>query len=92
MDDELREVLRSFESGLQSIDSRLRVIESRLTPQQAYPVEDVAQMTGYAVWTLRQACNQGRIPGAYKASDRSWRIPHASLEGIQGHGLPKQVA
>lgn len=91
MDDALCDVLRS-------IECRLLAIESRLTPQQAYSVEDVAELTGYAEWTLRQACNQGRIRGAYKASNRSWRIPHASLEDIKAKGLPsrdnlpKQVA
>jgi len=85
--DTLGELFRSV------VADELKAFEARLIPPQAHTVEDAAILTGYKEWTLRQACNKNRIRGAYKASDRSWRIPHTAIEQIQAYGLPsKQVA
>ena len=37
--------------------------------KEACTVEEVAEKTKYKPFTVRQACNKGRIKGAYKGRD-----------------------
>jgi hypothetical protein len=59
-----------------------------------YNVREVAEMTAkygvtsYKPWTIRDACNQGRVPGAKRHGGRSrWLIPHAAVMSILNEGL-----
>jgi len=77
----------------QSVDRRLLELHQLLTAdrgevvKEAYTVTEVAQRTRLASYTIRQACNTGRIKNAFKGDDRAWRIPHAALLDILNHGL-----
>lgn len=56
--------------------------------KKAYTPKEAAQLLSrYREPTLRQACNTGRIPEAFKVG-REWRIPHEAVERIASMGLP----
>jgi len=85
-----------LQAQLDDVKSELAEIKLLLTAErgevvkEAYTVEEVAKKTGYALFTLRQACNKGRIEGTYKGRDRAWRIPHAVVQDILNNGLPSE--
>ena len=56
--------------------------------QAAYTVSEAAELTKLSEWTVRNACNKGRIK-AEKSPDGQWRIPRDVLVKIQNEGLPK---
>lgn len=86
--------LDELESGISDLRTELAEIKELLVAErgeimkESYTVEEVAKKTKLASYTIRQACNTGRIQGAYKARDRAWRIPHSTLLTIQNEGLP----
>jgi hypothetical protein len=88
--------IKSVKSDMTEIKTELAQIKELLTAQkgevvkEAYTVEEVAEKTKYKPFTLRQACNKGRIKGAYKGRDHAWRIPHASLLDLLTNGLPPE--
>jgi len=56
--------------------------------KEAYTPKEAAQLLPrYKEPTLRQACNTGRIPDAFKVG-REWRIPDAAVARIASTGLP----
>jgi hypothetical protein len=55
----------------------------------SYTVSEVAEATGYSLWTLRHACNKGRIK-ADKGPNGQWRIKREQLLAIQNEGLPPE--
>lgn len=53
-------------------------------------VAELSQIYGpikYAAFTLREACNEGRIPEAFKQSNRNWAIPREAAQKILEVGL-----
>ena len=52
-----------------------------------YTTKEAAELTDYSEWTLRQACNTGRIK-ASKGPDDRWRISREGLEQLRTLGLP----
>jgi len=64
-----------------------RVLADDLPNRSFYWVCEVAEITDYKKWTLRQACNTGRIR-AEKATNGQWRIPREQVEEILEKGLP----
>ena len=76
---------------LDKISQRLSMIEARLPAQFAYSVPDSVKFLNgsYAEYTLRQACNKGRVKDAFKTiNGKEWRIPHTTLLDIASRGLP----
>lgn len=56
-----------------------------------YSVGEVARLTGYRPYTIRQCCNTGRIGDDWKVKDLrtgKWRISRDAVLWIQNHGLP----
>lgn len=53
--------------------------------KQSYTVDEVADRTGLAAWTIRQACNKHLI-SAEKVNEK-WRIPHSELVRVQNNGI-----
>ena len=86
--------LDELESGISDLRTELAEIKELLVAErgeivkESYTVEEVAKKTKLAPYTIRQACNKGRIQGAYKGQDRAWRIPQSVLLTIQNDGLP----
>ena len=91
-----RAAIKSLKADMTEIKTELAQIKELLTAQkgeivkEAYTVEEVAKKTNYKPFTIRQACNKGRIKGAYKGRDHAWRIPHASLLDFLTNGLPPE--
>lgn len=72
--------------------SELRLLLERshrlMLVKEWYTVDEAAEKTGYTAWTIRQACNKGRIKGAKKNTRSSkWRIPHESVKQVENEGL-----
>ena len=80
-----RTALKDLKGDLSQVKADLAQIKELLSAdrgevvKEAYTVEEAATRTKYKPFTLRQACNKGRIKGAYKGRDHAWRIPHASF-------------
>jgi hypothetical protein len=91
-----RTTLNDLKGDLAQVKAELAQIKEMLTAQkgevvkEAYTVEEVAERTKYKPFTVRQACNKGRVKGAYKGRDGAWRIPRASLLDIVNNGLPSE--
>jgi len=79
--------LADLEAGVAEIRQLLKA-QAGQTVKQLYTVNEVAERTGFSPWTLRHACNKGRIK-AQKGPDGQWRVPHDELVKIQNQGLPK---
>jgi CHAT domain-containing protein len=91
-----RTALKDLKGDLAQVKAELAQIKKMLTAQkgevvkEAYTVEEVVKKTNYKPFTIRQACNKGRIEGAYKGRDHAWRIPRNSLLDILANGLPPE--
>ena len=85
------EKIASMEAQLAKVHDLLQkqVKQARVSEKQSYAVTEVAKLTGYKAWTIRQACNRGRIKGK-KGDDGRWRVPHDELIRIQAEGLPAE--
>ena len=79
----------SLEAQLDEIRSLLKQERAAHAADKAFcTVQEVAELTKYKPWTIRQACNQGRIKGK-KGDDGRWRIPREEVHRLQQAGLPK---
>lgn len=61
-------------------------------PPKFYPewmtIHEAHLVSRVAEYTLRQACNLGRIVDCHKTENGSWRISRTEVEQIRDHGLP----
>ena len=86
--------LQEVKADVRQIKIEMAEIKQLLTAErdevikEAYTVREVAERTKYKPFTIRQACNKGRIAGAYKGKDHAWRVPNVSLRDILTNGLP----
>jgi hypothetical protein len=86
------------ETMLSAIDLKIDEIRQLVLEQRDsslrkdwYSVTEVARLTGYQPYTIRQCCNTGRIGDDWKAKDLrtgKWRISVDAVRSIQNHGLP----
>jgi excisionase family DNA binding protein len=62
--------------------------------KEFYSTREVAKRTGLAEYTIRQACNTGRIDAekAGNGKGSEWRIPHATLQQLLQSGLPSKTS
>ncbi len=77
----------------QDIIDRLDRLEKAQTlsiAKEAYTTEEAAERIGRSDWTVRQWCNKGQVPGAYKVRGKGrtgeWRIPHEAVVALQARG------
>ncbi len=82
------ERLAALESTLARIEKGLKASQAASPDKIAYTVSEAAELTKLSEWTVRNACNKGRIK-AEKSPDGQWRIPRDVLVKIQNEGLPK---
>ena len=98
-------IIENLEPLLKRIDQRLASIERQLAGNQPlmevvsrdqYSCNDVAQLSqthglqSYQPYTIRLACNEGRIPEALKMENGGWRIPRITVVRILEKGIPPQ--
>jgi len=88
-------------AAIERLEARIDEIFNTLTQEHGIPfekefysVDEVADrskqdgVTKYEAYTIRQACNKGRIPDAQKARrGQRWLIPHSALLRILSQGL-----
>ncbi|MEQ8853634.1 helix-turn-helix domain-containing protein [Gimesia sp.] len=83
------ERLHSIERQLTEVRSLLQRSHQQSIVKEFYTVKEAAEKVGLAPWTIRQACNKGRISDAKKhPRSGDWRIPHQSITQIQNEGMP----
>ena len=80
--------LAALESTLARIEKGMKAAQATSPEKHAYTVSEAAELTNLSEWTIRNACNKGRIK-AQKGPDEKWRIPRDELVKIQNEGLPK---
>jgi hypothetical protein len=89
---------------LKSINERLELILQHLThtplsealAKSAYSCRELARLSqthgvqSYAEFTIRLACNDGRVPEATKRENGTWSIPREGALRILQDGLPPE--
>jgi hypothetical protein len=89
---------------LKSINERLELILQHIvrTPlsetlsKPAYSCRELARLSqthgtqSYAEFTIRLACNDGRVPEASKRENGTWSIPRVAAQRILEDGLPPE--
>ncbi|MCY2987995.1 MAG: helix-turn-helix domain-containing protein, partial [Planctomycetota bacterium] len=85
------QAVASLEAQLAEIQGLLKkqARQAQAAGRKSYTVDEVAELTGFKQWTIRDGCNRGRIK-AEKSPDRKWRISQETLLKIQDEGLPKE--
>jgi hypothetical protein len=80
-----------MKAELAEIKAMLKQQQQLIQPveKQYYTVDEVAELTGHRPWTIRQACNRGRVKGK-KGDDGRWRVAHEQLVFLQENGLPAE--
>ena len=72
---------------------RRLVLEKRPAPEgkEWYDIKEAADETGFKPYTIRQACNVGRIKADWRRKHPRtgrWRIHRDAILWIRNHGLP----
>jgi hypothetical protein len=87
--------LSQFQTQFEELKELIRTMRTPTVEKEFYSVGEVAErsqregITKYTRYTIRQACNMGRIPGAKKSHNRrNWLIPFAAVRQILNEGLP----
>jgi excisionase family DNA binding protein len=78
-------------SLLQGMAAQLERLEKARLQKESYTVAEAAERLGKSSWTVRQWCNRGQVPGAYKVGrgrggEGEWRIPHEALIRLENFG------
>ncbi len=67
------------------------MLVSQRTRKDWHTTEDIAQLLGKAVYTVREWCRYGRLNARKidcgRGGEREWRISHTELERYQKDGL-----
>ncbi|HEX3147823.1 MAG TPA: helix-turn-helix domain-containing protein [Gemmataceae bacterium] len=77
----------------QALLERLDRLEQNLAlarPKETYTTDEAAERLNRSPWTVRDWCNKGQVPGAYRVKGKGrrgeWRIPHDVLVRVQNEG------
>ena len=73
---------------------RRGLIEKEIVTKSFYTPAEVAECTGYRIYTIRDACNTGRIRASKVESNSlgnnyKWEISHEEMLKVKKYGLPK---
>jgi hypothetical protein len=79
---------------LEKVADRICSLEKKLDlarVKETYTPEEVAAQVEKSPWVVRQWCNKGQVPGAYKiqtgrGKKGEWRIPHETVLRLQNEG------
>jgi len=82
--------LTTLEEGVAEIQRLLKEMRPTEKERTSFSVTEVAEATGFSAWTIRQACNTGRLE-ADKSPDGKWRVSRETLLKIQNEGLNQTV-
>lgn len=94
---EIVEVLQQIHGTLRSIQVLLAKPKlADVVAKSQYTISEVAELTAnygitkYTDWTIRYACNEGRIPDANKLGNGQWRLPREVVMRILEEGIPPE--
>jgi hypothetical protein len=89
--------INEIQTQFEELKELVRTMRNPVIEKEFYSVEEVAERTQragvikYTKFTIRQACNLGRIPGAKKSNTgRHWLIPYEAVRRLLNEGLPPQ--
>ena len=80
--------LAELKSGIAELKRLFKSQQAGQDEKEWFSVNEVAELTSFREWTIRDACNKRRI-SAEKGPDGKWRISRDELVKIQNHGLPQ---
>ena len=73
------------------LDEVLDLVRDRREGKESYSTQEVAEIVGRDMFTVREWARLGRIRATKRPSGRGkaseWAISHAELERIRNHGL-----
>lgn len=86
----LQEMLTTQRSILAAItalkDAQTAPKKEWYSPTEAAALSQTHGVTRYTSWTIRQACNVGRVRGAKKEGSK-WLLPYSAVQRLLNHGL-----
>lgn len=91
--DALLDTIKTIERRLSCIEKCLVRAPNGVSQKRWYSCREVADLTttegvtAYRPFTIRYACNDGRIPEAEKLDNGTWTIPRDAVERILREGL-----
>ena len=78
---------------VRALHERIDQLETNLAisrPKETYTTEEAAQRLNRSPWTVRDWCNKGQVPGAYRVKGKGrrgeWRVPHDAIVRVQNDG------
>lgn len=90
-------ILKRIEEHLACIERQLgRTPLSEALAKPAYSCRELAQLSqshgvqSYREFTIRLACNDGRVPEAHKCDNGTWSIPRDAVLRLLENGLPPE--
>lgn len=90
-----RPATSTIQAEIAELKEMLQGLQQPSLEKEYYSVKEVAERTQregvakYKAFTIRQACNTGRIPEAKKSrTGTQWLIPRSVLDRILSEGLP----
>lgn len=95
--DEMLEFLKRIEHRLATIETLMAKPQlNELVCKPSYSCSEVSELSqtlgvrAYRPYTIRLACNDGRLPEASKREDGSWAIPREAVLRVLSEGLPPE--
>jgi hypothetical protein len=86
----VRDLLSFNSTELSAIRELLEEKQASNLTKEWYTVAEAAKLTKLSQYTMRQACNHGRIEDDWKKKDirtGKWRVHREAIAWIQNHGL-----
>lgn len=76
--------------ALHQVLETVKRLESRQTVKEWYTTEEVASLTDYSEFIIREGCRTKRFPDEWyeKQRNNQRRITHKAVDHIRNHGLP----
>ena len=79
--------LAALESTLARIEKGMKAAQAASPEKRLYTVNEVAELVKLSEWTVRKACNAGRIK-AEKGANGQWRIPRMNSSRSRTRACP----
>jgi hypothetical protein len=90
MTDDIRTLLTTLITKIDRLAERLDKPEQKAR----YTVNEASRLTGLSRWTIRDACNHGRVNAQRHGGPTKWewRIPHEEVVRLMNDGTKPAVS
>ena len=90
MTDDIRTLLTELSAKIDRLAERLDKPEQKAR----YTVNEASQLTGLSRWTIRDACNHGRVKAQRHGGPTKWewRIPHEEVARLMNDGTKPVIS